>query len=291
MNSGNGVSMWDEDERPGDVVERHAIDIAAIEVVDAGSVAPVVYHVPMPEVRPEGPNFARSFGGELLARSLVWDPHATQVMTWQHARMAADTITDRFRADGITSGFDRHDRVSGWRAAFYWALIGRNSEAMAEVVAYPVARLRESGGDAFDEFQYEWVRILQEAWRHGPDELGERARGLDTTSRAGAQQPVNQLLRPSIEVFARLADGDADGFLWELGNALRMHRAFFDTDTWRHDPEGVFSLPLLGLACWASDLGLRIDIESEYLPLGFIRMPGWLQVISMGDGSVLTEGE
>ncbi|WP_330178888.1 immunity 49 family protein [Nocardia sp. NBC_01503] len=284
--------MRDGDERPGDVVARHEIDVAELAIVDAGSVAPVVYHVPMPEVRPEGPNFARSFGGELLARTLLWDPHATQEMTWQYAKMAAETITDRFRAGGIESGFDRHDRVAGWRAAFYWALIARDPEAMNEVASYPVERLRETSGQAFDEFQYEWARILQEAWRFGPETVGERAWALDTTSRVGAQPSVDALLRPGIEVLTRFAARDGDGFLWELGKALRAHRSFFDTDTWRHDPEGVFSLPLLGLACWASDLGLRIDIESEYLPLGFVRQPGWSQALSVGDdGGVLTEGE
>ncbi|MFB7724730.1 immunity 49 family protein [Nocardia sp. NPDC056100] len=268
--------MWDDDKRPGDVIPRHAIDVAELAIVDAGSVAPIVYHVPMPAVRPDGPNFARSFGGELLARTLIWDPHATQEMTWRYAKMAVETITDRFRAGGIESGFDNHDRVTGWRAAFFWALIARDPDAMNEIVAYPIERLRETGGNSFDEFQYEWARILQDAWKFGPEAVGERARALDTTSRVGAQDSVNGLLRPAIEVFARFADGDADGFLWELGSGLRMHRSFFDTDIWRHDPEGVFSLPLLALACWASDLGLRIDIESEYLPSGFILRPDWL---------------
>ncbi|MET9490289.1 immunity 49 family protein [Nocardia sp. NPDC006630] len=266
--------MRDED-RMAEWVPRHEIDSAAMQIVDAGSVAPIVYSVPMPAVRPEGPNFARSFGGELLGRALIFDPHAGQPRTWYYAGMSEAALTKRFRAEGIASGFDRHDRVPGWRAAFWWAVIARDTEAMEELIAYPLERLRESGAGAFDEFQYEWALLLREAWRYGPETVGEQAWGLDTTSAVGAQEVVDQLLRPSIEVFARLGARDQEGFGWELGNALRRHRAFFDRATWCNDPEGVFSLPLLGLACWAHDLGMRIDVESDYLPRGFVYRADW----------------
>ncbi|WP_067697240.1 immunity 49 family protein [Nocardia jejuensis] len=268
--------MWDDDDRVVETVPRHDMDAFAIEAVEAGSVAPTVYRIPMPPVRADGPNFARSFGGELLARALIWDAHAVNPQSWFYAEMASRTVTDRFRAAGIESGFDRHDRVAGWRAAFWWAVIARDEDALRELASYPIERLREYGGTAFDECHYEWARILQDAWRYGPDAVTEQAWGIDTTSRLGAQSPVSQLLRPSIEVFARLAARDQNGFSWELANGLRAHRTFFDTDTWRHDPEATMSLPLLGLACWAHDLGMSIDVESEYLPLGFVYRPDWL---------------
>lgn len=268
--------MWDDDDRTVERVERHEIDSAAMKIVDAGSVAPVIYSVPMPAVRADGPNFARSFGGELLGLALLFDVQAVQPQTWYYAEMAAGALTKRFRAEGIASGFDSNDRVAGWRAAFWWALIARDSEALRELAEYPVERLWEFGQGKFDEFQYEWVGILQAAWRYGPEEVADRAWAVDTTSRVGAQDSVDRLIRPSIEVFARLAAGDQDGFNWELGKAVREHRAYFDRATWCNDPEGVLSLPLLALSCWAHDRGIRIDVESEYLPAGFILRPDWL---------------
>lgn len=245
--------------------------------VDEGSVAPTIYRIPMPPVRPEGPNFARSFGGEMLALSLRWDTQAWQPSTWHAADMTARTLTGRFRPRGLAAGFDRNDKVSGWRSAFWWALIARDAAAMTQLAEYPVARARRFGEDAFDEFHYEWMTILQTAWRHGPEAVADQVWQLDTTSRVGAQEVVDHLLRPSIDVFARLAARDQDGLTYELANALYMHRAFFDNDTWRDDPEGALSLPLLGIACWARDLGMRIEIDSDYLPWGFIDRPDWMR--------------
>ncbi|WP_169814848.1 immunity 49 family protein [Nocardia crassostreae] len=259
-----------------EVVERHEMDASAVAVVDAGSVAPVLFTSPMPPVLPDGPNFARSFPGEMLAHTLLFDPHAVDGQALYFAQMTEQTITKRFRAPGIESGFDRYDKVTGWRAAFWWALIGRDAAALDELVDYPVSRLREYGDNAFDDCQYEWARILQEGWRYGAETVADQAWGLDTTSRMGAQHVLDQLVRPSLEVFARMAARDQDGFSWELANALRRHRAFFDRAAWCHDPEGVISLPLLGLACWAHDSGLRIEVESEYLPLGLILRPNWM---------------
>ncbi|BAW08877.1 immunity 49 family protein [Nocardia seriolae] len=256
-------------------VPRHAIDARSIREVDAGSVAAVVGRSRRP-ARAAGPNFSRSMDGILLARMLVADPGGLRSRTWYFARATERTVTRRFRASGIEYGFDRHDKVAGWRAGFWWALIARDFEAMGELVDYPVERLRELGDGTFDEFHYEWARLLQSAWRHGPKGAYAAARALDTTSRVGAQQVTDLLVRPAIEVFARLADGDSEGFDRQLTHALRLHRGFFDTDVWGHDPEGVFSLPLLALVCWARDLGYRTPIKSEYLPAGFIDRPDWL---------------
>ncbi|WP_433591270.1 immunity 49 family protein [Nocardia sp. CA-145437] len=263
-------------------VPRHEIDAKSIREVDEGSVAPVVYRARRP-VRPVGPNFSRSMDGVLLATMLLPDPAALRSRTWYFAHSTEQTVTRRFRADGIESGFDRHDKVAGWRAAFWWTLIARDAEAMAELVDYPIDRLREFGDDAFDDFQYEWVRLLQTAWRYGPKSVYEAAWALDTTSRVGAQGVTDLLFRPAVEVFIRLADGDSEGFDRELSHALRRHRAFFDNDVWRNDPEGVFSLPLLGLACWARDLGYRTAVRSEYLPAGFIDRPDWMFSPELGD--------
>lgn len=271
--------MWD-DGADFEAVTRHAIDGEAIAVVDEGSVAPVVYEIPMPKVRPDGPNFARTFCGVMFARALIWDPVAVQPPTRHLAHLTMTTLTGRFREQGIAAGFDRFDRVPGWRSAFWWALIARDEPALRELTAYPVERLRAAGGDAFDDFQYAWAELLQTARAHGPEYVADRAFALETTSRVGAQRPVDLLLRPSIEVFARLAAGDQNGFTWALTNALRQHRAFFEQEPWSTDPEGVIALPLLGLACWAHDRGLRVEVESEYLPTGFVRQPNWARELA-----------
>ncbi|MFE6864785.1 immunity 49 family protein [Nocardia sp. NPDC057668] len=300
--------MRDDSDATGfEAVPRHAIDGDAIAVVDAGSVAPIVYEIPMPKVRPDGPNFPRTFCGVMFARALVWDPAAAQLPTLDLARLTMTTLTSRFREQGITAGFDRFDRVPGWRAAFWWALIARDEQVLRELTAYPVERLRATGGTDFDDFQYDWAELLQTARVHGPEYVADRAFALEATSRVGAQRPVDLLLRPSIEVFARLASGDQDGFTWSLANALRLHRTFFEQEPWSTDPEGVIALPLLGLACWAHDRGLRVEVESEYLPTGFVHRPHWLGELStavatfaatasqtrsvVGDRGVLAEGE
>ncbi|AYF76340.1 hypothetical protein D7D52_23750 [Nocardia yunnanensis] len=255
-------------------VPRHDIDARSIREVDAGSVAPVVSLARLP-ARPDGPNFSRSMDGTLLARMLVTDPAAQRPRTWCFAHATEQTVTRRFRAPGIEYGFDRHGKVSGWRAAFWWALIARDVDAMGELVDYPVDRLREFGNGAFDDYHYEWAALLQQAWRYGPKTVYAATRALPVTSRLGAQQVTEFLHRPALDLFLRLADGDSEGFDWQLTQSLRLHRTFFDTPTWCHDPEAVFSLPLLALCCWARDLGYRTPLRSPYLPATFIDRPDW----------------
>ncbi|MVU81548.1 hypothetical protein GPX89_30445 [Nocardia sp. ET3-3] len=269
-------------------VPRHAIDARSIREVDAGSVAPIVNRSRMP-ARPDGPNFSRSMDGAVLARMLITDPSALRSRTWFFAHSTEQTITRRFRASGIEYGFDRHDKVSGWRAAFWWALIARDFDALGELSEYPVDRLREFGAGAFDDFHYEWVRLLQAAWRFGPKTVYQSTRALDTTTRLGADHVTALLTRPAIDLFAHLSDGDSEGFDRQLTQALHLHRTFFDTPTWSHDPEAVLSLPLLALTCWARDLGYRTPIQSPYLPPGFIDRPDWFHSQELADELSLLE--
>lgn len=229
------------------------------------------------EMRSDEPHFVDTPEREGLAERLVLDdPRGMGIGTWVVAGRHAGRLAAGYLTGTPVSGSDAVDQVPGWASAFWWGLIARDTETLVALAGYPVDRLR--GFDCtgvFDEFQFEWLEVLQSAWLHGPEAVADRVNELRTVGRVGTQEYLNLLLHPVIEVFARFCAGDEAGFDRALVTALYRHREFFDTDRWRQELDGVISAPLLGLACWARDRGLDIQVESDYLPSGFLERPDW----------------
>ncbi|MET9490288.1 immunity 49 family protein [Nocardia sp. NPDC006630] len=212
---------------------------------------------------------------EQLATGLFW-------ITSSHLSKLTESVELRFgdQTYRIPAGPNYSAHQGKWLDAFWWARTARDDDAAEMLAGFPIDRLRDTGdGGVADEFNYEWVAILQDAWREGPTTVAGRARSLGTTSALGAQQIVDHLLRPPMVVFDAIASNDEAGLSRALVEALMLHRSFFDSKEWRHDPAGFVSIPLLGLSCWAHDLGMRIDVESEYIPKGFIENPDWIRIL------------
>ncbi|MFE3192749.1 immunity 49 family protein [Nocardia sp. NPDC059240] len=235
---------------------------------------------------------------------LADDPDAATLETRRAAQLSAQLATGLFRitsrhASGSTepvelrfgdttyrlpSGENHGAHQGKWLFAFCWARIARDDDAAGILARYPMSRLRATGdGGLSDEFNHDWVGILQKAWLEGPVSVADRTPALDTTSEFGAQRIVDHLLRPPMEVFDAIASNDTTRFNRELANALELHRSFFDSTEWRNDPAGFVSIPLLGLACWAHDTHMRLEVESEYIPAYFIEAPDWMSDLDQAE--------
>ncbi|WP_433566912.1 immunity 49 family protein [Nocardia sp. CA-151230] len=281
-----------------EVVPRHAIDAETFEGRADEYRGYLGDHIPRLPERPDNLFFVKTLARALLGALLIDDPTADSAATVKAAQLAEQAATGLF---WVTDGFVTGERdtvglrfgdevyqvptgpnqaadTGRWLTAFWWATIARDTEAGDMLAGYPVERLRDTGdGGVADEFQYEWVDLLQAAWREDPSRLADRARGLDTTSKIGAQTVIDHLIRPTIDVFAAIAASDEKAFTKELVKALKRHRKYFDTAKRRGGPDGFFSVPLLALTCWAHDRGMSIDVESEYIPRRFVELPNWLQ--------------
>lgn len=283
-----------------EVVPRHAIDAESFEGRADEYRGYLGDHIPRLPQRPDNLFFVETLARALLGVLLIDDPRAELVATRQAARLAEQAatglfwVTDGFVTGGSDSvclrfGDEDYQLPTGpnqaadtgrWLTAFWWSTIGRDTEAGDMLARYPVEQLRDTGdGGVADEFQYEWVALLQAARREDPSQLVNRARRLDLTSKIGAQTVIDHLIKPTIDVFTAMAVGDEKAFTKELVKALKRHRKYFDTGKRRSGPDGFVSVPLLALTCWAHDRGMHIAIESEYIPRGLVENTYWMRAL------------
>ncbi|UGT45288.1 hypothetical protein LTV02_18710 [Nocardia yamanashiensis] len=100
----------------------------------------------VPEMRSDVPHFVDTPERERLAERLVLDdPHGMETGTWVVAGHHAGRLAAGYLTGTPVSGGDAADQVPGWASAFWWGLIARDT-------------------GVFDEFQFEWLELLQNAW-------------------------------------------------------------------------------------------------------------------------------
>ncbi|MFE9410757.1 Imm49 family immunity protein [Streptomyces sp. NPDC006704] len=78
-------------------------------------------------------------------------------------------------------------------------------------------------------------------------------------------------LPPPILLLSQLVQGDRQGFVLALADALEEHREHYAVGKRGEDPEAAVNLDVLGLACHAHRIGWSIPLRSAYLPGGLFR--------------------
>ncbi|MCX4096109.1 immunity 49 family protein [Nocardia sp. alder85J] len=281
------------------IVERHPIDLSAFEGRADKYAGHLTGLLPLLETMPDKFVFVCSLAESLLSVQLLTDPEGSGRPVQETALRSEQATVGLFRVTdaGFAGQTDpvrvrildttlavpakrNHAATQGkWQDAFWWSRIARDGGAADLLAHFAVDRLRDTGdGSRSSEFSYQWVTILQNAWLRGPGSQAGEVNSLSTVSEVGGregQRVTDRLIRPPMEVFDALAVQNGEQFNRLLADALTQHRKFFGTARWRNDPIGFLSVPLLALACWAHDLGLPVDVESDYIPRHFIENPDW----------------
>lgn len=157
-----------------------------------------------------------------------------------------------------------------WLNALYLAMIARDKTRIDLLASVPIDLLRASGLE-HDDYVYAAVRMWQAYWR-GEDGvvrlvLAAMAAADPETAANSSPTAVLQVHFPIIEVLFRFLDRDEGKFNEALATALEQYREFWTKDDESAvSPRGFIALGLLAVACHAKDLGLSIDVASEYLP-------------------------
>lgn len=156
-----------------------------------------------------------------------------------------------------------------WLGGYFLAAICRERELLDVLCDTPSAVLRESSSKA-DEYAYLYVDALRAFWRQedqAPALLLEALKATDPEQLAiAAEDYVLDVVVPQMEVLYRLMDQDAPGFNKVLQKAVQLHRDYWKKGDRQNDPDGYLSFPLTGLASFAYDAGLPVEVESDYLP-------------------------
>ncbi|MFE3000419.1 immunity 49 family protein [Nocardia sp. NPDC059246] len=275
-----------------ETVARHRIDrkedLEQRAVIDRQNLSKIIQTL---RSRPDLIDFSYTVSDSLFRTLSLVDPGCYRPETREAARFSVQTAvaiysmataelegqTDKIElkigSEDIAVAAKLHAMADAnhWLVAFWWSIIARSSEATDMLARYPLDRLRgPQSSDLLD-----WIQILCSAWLNGLPIATESV----ATNSTNTQSTNDKLLESLINVLAALAAADRAAFNRELMRALELHRGYFDTDANRGNMEGVVSIPLLGLACWAHDRGVPIDVESDYAPNFFIQNSDWAKAL------------
>ncbi|WP_171055062.1 immunity 49 family protein [Mycobacterium sp. DBP42] len=165
--------------------------------------------------------------------------------------------------------------VATWLTAYWWARATRNKTMLDTLAGFDAGTL--TPGTRFDRAMLGLVEILlardrgDESWAR---KISETVPFVDQPT-ISAREEARFL---QLDLFGVLASiGDQDAFTDQLEIALNSHRTYWTgSEERREHPAGFTSLPLLGLAAMAADEGMRIEVESDYLPRELITNPLWM---------------
>ncbi|MFI5528009.1 immunity 49 family protein [Kitasatospora sp. NPDC051853] len=175
----------------------------------------------------------------------------------------------------VGAGDSRREAHAGnWLTAFWLAAVCREEGLLDGLAAVPVGVLRESGA-VEEEYARLWVEALQAYRRQEPEVRGkvealEAAAGSELAGIADREHLV-KVVRPAVELFGRFVARDQAGFDAALVRALELHREYWTADGERAATStGFVALAPLAVACLAHDAGMRVEVASEYLPVGLV---------------------
>lgn len=209
----------------------------------------------------------------------TWDAWVTAMQVGSATFAAATTAEEHVRCRIAhkdrtlqATGPQRYAHADSWLTAFYLAVACREKDRISALCQVPLSLLRENGPQ-FGQHYYAWIDTLQTYWLGGQDLIPKLVTAVDATAPETVDDPemVGKLLYPPMEMFHRFIRKDQDGFNRALTNALLWHKQYWSDEERAFEIPGLVALAPLAIACFAHDVGLSIEVESEYLPAVLIK--------------------
>jgi hypothetical protein len=220
----------------------------------------------------------------IKAAGQAWAALFTQVSTPPEERItvpvgdAEATYETRAAHASISAGW--------WLEGFHLACIARDDASLDRLCDTPLEALRAPSTSRSPGWAHLHAAALQSLWRRRPDFttlLVEAVHATDenvvraelATSRLSASETADIVRRtlmlevPTLQLLARVVEGDADRFDEALRWALEQHRAYWVARTAEQPDKQYASMFLavgpLAMASLAVDRGLPIRVDSEFL--------------------------
>ncbi|WP_019807413.1 immunity 49 family protein [Saccharomonospora halophila] len=220
----------------------------------------------------------------------VLDPDAGEPETWHGLRAAQQALSALFsmaaHAEGeipveidgrsvrlTATGPFSLANAGNWLTALWLSLALRDRETVRWLCGLPLELMRASGA-VHDDYMYPWVESLRAFLRREtvPPEMFTPAMAGTDPDAAHVTPPevMLRLVYPSIKMFYHVLRRDGEALNSALEQALTLHREHWATDDRTQDPGGILALAPMGVAIIAGDVGLPVEVRSEYLPAGFL---------------------
>ncbi|RSN26840.1 hypothetical protein DMC61_25580 [Amycolatopsis sp. WAC 04169] len=227
----------------------------------------------------------------LVQYQSVLDPLAAEARTWEDLRTSAQAAAaiftaasrgegdieavvakpSRFRATGPVS----YANAGAWLSAVWLAVVNRDDELIRRLCSISEDTLRASGV-VHDAYMYPWVETVRNFLTNQevtPELFTAVMDGTDPDSAVITPRRVMaQIVYPPVEMFYYLLRRDSEKFNQSLVRALEQHRKYWSgAENLADEPDGFIALAPLAIAVLGESVGLAVDVESDYLPLNFLR--------------------
>ncbi|GAB2645149.1 hypothetical protein GCM10027169_11430 [Gordonia jinhuaensis] len=232
------------------------------------------------------------------AHHLAGDPRGAALATRVALRRAAQLHHAMFRLAALqpgepavieldsgvvqTQGIGFRTKIANvptWLDAYWFARATRNRAALETLWSVDLDPMRDQ--TRYDPALMGLIEVLSMRDRGDPAWAARAGEVLPEIERPVVSSwEQSQLLH--LEVFSVLLSigsepGDQQRFTDALVDALRCHQKYWAATPKRsHDSSGYSSLALFGLASLAYDEGMRIEVDSDYLPMELIQHPRWM---------------
>lgn len=164
-----------------------------------------------------------------------------------------------------------------WIEVFYLCLITRESKLSDEVCRVPNEVFRHSDIVGATDADYSFADLLRAVWMHGrftthPAFVHVEAEcRYRAASRTSGAQHIRRMTLPFLKALRHLEQHDEVGFAKALMEALDGHKEFWSSEKYREEFNGFVSLELTAVAALAWDQGMCFEVESDYLPMSWVR--------------------
>lgn len=167
------------------------------------------------------------------------------------------------------SGSNSFTHCGNWRNGFFAACICRDREAL-EILAHTPTQILRSSSSKSDEAYYQYVEAMQALWLRSKDTGAKLLAALKSTDPAilklTPEDWVLNVLVPELDLASHLADGNAGPFNESLRFAIERHKNYWNKGDRKRKSTGFLAIGPLALASLAYDAGLKISVESDYIP-------------------------
>jgi hypothetical protein len=153
-----------------------------------------------------------------------------------------------------------------WRTGVLAAIVSGNADALAMLTAMlPADLVRIARNPPPPWFELE-TRALTSLFRRDVDAADRllEAREFAMSDRVDQDWP-RDVLAPEMELGTRALQGDVAKFDAAMLHAIERHHCYYGGDG-KDDLRGQLALEPLAMACFAHDLGVTTNIESDYAP-------------------------
>ena len=255
-------------------IDRHQVDLAwCQERALADAPGPALYVQAMDRDLSHA-NACRVLTEQYAGYLAVAAPESPQICAAIRlgARAMVSLFTGASGQPGLVDGGLYH--AGNWLGGFFLAAIVRETELLDALCQTPTDLLRASLTRS-EEYAHLYVDALRAFWRRqavAPVLLLQALRATDPAhlDRDGADYALDVVV-PQMEVLFRVMDADGPGFNIALGKALERHRSYWARGDRQRDPRAYVAFALTALAAFAHDAGLRVEVESDYLPTALVR--------------------